>query len=687
MLYQISNGAVAFGDDVILHSIDFEIRNTEKIAIVGRNGCGKTTLLKLISGEVEMEKLDSDESAFIAKAGNPEIGYLKQIAFDDPDVTLEQEVRKCFVKMDERKAELARAAAELEHDYSDEKVARYTAMEEAFKDDGGYYYEKEYEVMIRKFGFSDEERKKPIRDFSGGQQTKIAFIKLLLSKPDILLLDEPTNHLDVTTIEWLEGYLKSYPKAVVVVSHDRMFLDNVVDVVYEIEYGTARRYPGNYTNFIARKKENYDKQMKDHIAQQKEIERLQRMVTRFKGKPTKTSMAQSKQKAIDRMVIIEAPDKYDNKTFHANFQPEKETGNDVLYTSELAIGYDHPLSVVSLDLKRGEKLGILGGNGLGKSTFLKTIVGKIPALSGEYRFGTNVQIGYFDQQMAMYTSNKTVLDDFWDEYPNLTETEARNALGAFLFSGEDVFKNVNMLSGGEKVRLALCKILKTRPNVLVLDEPTNHMDIVGKETLESMLKDYKGTLIFVSHDRYFVKKVATQLLVFEDGTTNLYQFGYEQYQEKLDREAEESKNVYRGNAIFGGAISQNGSSQTGGSQTGSDANRSTSQTAAAGNVGESTNANSAAQAGGMAVSSTGKAYYNPGKERSKIQKKVKKVEEDLAVKEAKLDELKAELMKPEYQSSYSKLTEIQNEIDALEEEILIDIEAWEELSSQLEALG
>ena len=680
MLYQISNGAVAFGDDVILHSIDFEIRNTEKIAIVGRNGCGKTTLLKLISGEVEMEKLDSDESAFIAKAGNPEIGYLKQIAFDDPDVTLEQEVRKCFVKMDERKAELARAAAELEHDYSDEKVARYTAMEEAFKDDGGYYYEKEYEVMIRKFGFSDDERKKPIRDFSGGQQTKIAFIKLLLSKPDILLLDEPTNHLDVTTIEWLEGYLKSYPKAVVVVSHDRMFLDNVVDVVYEIEYGTARRYPGNYTNFIARKKENYDKQMKDHIAQQKEIERLQRMVTRFKGKPTKTAMAQSKQKAIDRMVIIEAPDKYDNKTFHANFQPEKETGNDVLYTSELAIGYDHPLSVVSLDLKRGEKLGILGGNGLGKSTFLKTIVGKIPALSGEYRFGTNVQIGYFDQQMAMYTSNKTVLDDFWDEYPNLTETEARNALGAFLFSGEDVFKNVNMLSGGEKVRLALCKILKTRPNVLVLDEPTNHMDIVGKETLESMLKDYKGTLIFVSHDRYFVKKVATQLLVFEDGTTNLYQFGYEQYQEKLDREAEESKNVYRGNAIFGGAISQNG-----GSQTGSDANRSTSQTAAAGNVGESTNANNAT--GGMAVSSTGKAYYNPGKERSKIQKKVKKAEEDLAVKEAKLDELKAELMKPEYQSSYSKLTEIQNEIDALEEEILIDMEAWEELSSQLEALG
>lgn len=280
MLYQISNGAVAFADDIILHDIYFEIKNTEKIAVVGRNGCGKTTLLKLVSGEVELEKFDGEESS-IAKAGNPEIGYLKQIAFDDPQITLEQEIRKVFEPMIRRKAELEAAAADLANDYSEEKVARYTDMEEAFKNDGGYYFEKEYEVLIRKFGFSEEERKKPLKDFSGGQQTKIAFIKLLLSKPDILLLDEPTNHLDITTIEWLEGYLKNYPKAVVVVSHDRMFLDNIVDVVYEIEYGTAKRYPGNYTNFIARKKENYEKQMKDHLAQQKEIQRLQQMVGSF----------------------------------------------------------------------------------------------------------------------------------------------------------------------------------------------------------------------------------------------------------------------------------------------------------------------------------------------------------------------------------------------------------------------
>ena len=654
MLYQISNGVVAFGDDVILYDIQFEIRNTEKIAVVGRNGCGKTTLLKLIAGEVELDISDDNPNAAISKAGNPEIGYLKQIAFDDPDITLEQEVRKCVEPMIRRKEQLEQLAHELETNHSEEMVARYTTLEEAFREDGGYYFEKEYEVMIRKFGFSEEERRKPIRDFSGGQQTKIAFIKLLLSKPDILLLDEPTNHLDVTTIEWLEGYLKTYPKAVVVVSHDRMFLDNIVDVVYEIEYGTAKRYPGNYTCFTQRKKENYEKQLKDYLAQQKEIARLQSMVDRFKGHPTKVSMARSKQKAIEHMELIERPDRYDNRTFHANFQPLKETGNDVLFVTNLKIGYDRPLSTVNLALKKGDKLGILGGNGLGKSTFLKTIVDKIPALAGEYSYGVNVQIGYFDQQMALYSSNKTVLQDYWDEFPNLTETEVRNALGAFLFTGEDVFKNIDMLSGGEKVRLALCKILKRRPNVLVLDEPTNHMDIVGKETLENMLKAYTGTLIFVSHDRYFVKQVASQLLVFEDGTTNLYRFGYEEYQEKLDRDQAAAADAgYQKVEIFGGAISQNGA---------------------------------AVQTSAAPSAQTARKSYNFGKEKARLEKKVARAEEKLMEKEEELDRLKAELLKPEYQSSYSKLTEIQNAIDEMEEAVLADMEEWESLSSELEEL-
>jgi len=376
-------------------------------------------------------------------------------------------------------------------------------------------------------------------------------------------------------------------------------------------------------------------------------------------------MPRSKQKAIEHMEIIEAPDRYDNRTFHAHFQPEKETGNDVLFVSDLAIGYDVPLSIVNLDLKKGEKLGILGGNGLGKSTFLKTIVDKIPALSGEYKYGVNVQVGYFDQQMAMYQSNKTVLQDYWDEFPTLTETEVRNALGAFLFTGEDVFRNISMLSGGEKVRLALCKILKRKPNVLILDEPTNHMDIVGKETLENMLKEFKGTLIFVSHDRYFVKQVATQLLVFEDGTTNLYKFGYDEYQEKLDREAAAEAGGYKATMDLGGLISNKGAQSVG--------------------VGCSDVSGIAGSALGSA-SAGKKPNVNIGKERSKVEKKVKRAEEELAVKEEKLEELKAELLRPEYQSSYSKLTEIQGQIDALEEEIMADMEVWEELSSQLEAL-
>jgi len=364
-------------------------------------------------------------------------------------------------------------------------------------------------------------------------------------------------------------------------------------------------------------------------------------------------MARSKQKAIEHMEIIEAPDRYDNKTFRATFQPQVETGNDVLTVSELEIGYEQPLSTVTVDLKKGEKLGILGGNGLGKSTFLKTIVDKIPALSGEYKYGVNVQIGYFDQQMAMYQSNKTVLEDYWDEFPNLTETEVRNALGAFLFTGEDVFKNIGMLSGGEKVRLALCKILKRRPNVLILDEPTNHMDIIGKETLETMLKDFKGTLIFVSHDRYFVKQVATQLLVFEDGTTNLYKFGYEEYQEKLERDAATEDGSYKPKMDLGGLISNKGS-------------------------------------GTLNIPSEEtlqkKPNINIGKERSKVEKKVKRAEEELTAKEERLEELKAELLRPEFQSSYSKLTEIQGQIDEMEEEITLAMEEWEDLSTQLETL-
>lgn len=399
---------------------------------------------------------------------------------------------------------------------------------------GGYTYKKEYETAIRKFGFSEEDKQKSLSEFSGGQRTKIALIKLLLSKPDILLLDEPTNHLDVQTIEWLEDYLKSYKKSVVIVSHDRMFLDKIVNVVYEIEYGVTTRYPGNFTDFTRRKRENYEKQLKDHEAQRKEIDRLNRIVERFKYKPTKAAMAFSKMKQIEHMQIIDAPNKYDLKTFHADFQPKDESVKNVFKATDLSVGYspETPLASLNFELFRGEKLGVIGANGTGKSTLLKTLIGKLSPLSGRLSYGLRVQTGYFDQQMAQVTSPKTVLDYFWDEFPGLNQTEARNALGAFQFSGDDVFKTVDNLSGGEKVRLALCKILKRRPNLLILDEPTNHMDIVGKETLENMLSAYEGTLIFVSHDRYFVNKLADRLIVFGQNGAEFLPYGYTEYEEK-----------------------------------------------------------------------------------------------------------------------------------------------------------
>lgn len=639
MLYQISNGAVRFGDTTILENVYFEIRNTEKIAVVGRNGCGKTTLLKLISGEVDLDKRDSDEDIFIAKAGNPEIGYLRQIAFDDPHLTMEKEVRKVFASMEDMKKRLDVMAQELEHNHTEKAVQDYTSLHEHFQLLGGYYYEKEYEVMIQKFGFSQEDKQKPLCEFSGGQQTKIAFIKLLLSKPDILLLDEPTNHLDVEAIEWLESYIKNYPRAVVVVSHDRMFLDNVVDVVYEIEHHTAKRYPGNYSAFMVRKKENYEKQMKDYLAQQKEIDRLNTIVDKFKNKPTKVAMTRSKLKAIEHMDKIEKPEEFDTKSFRAQIQPTVETGNDVLMVKNLEVGYEQVLSSASIDIKKGDKIGILGGNGLGKSTFLKTLVGIIEPLGGEFKYGTNVQIGYFDQQMAQYHSKETVIDDLWAEFPTLTQTEIRNLLGGFLFSGDDVFKTVDMLSGGEKVRLALCKILKRRPNVLILDEPTNHMDIVGKETLEDMLKDYEGTLIFVSHDRYFIKQISNRLLVFERGYTKEYQFGYEQYQEMQKKALEEAMQKKD------------------------------------------------EPSGEKAEPRKDSSYNNPGKEQSRLLKKLKKTEEILEQKEAECEKHKEELLLPQYQSDYVKLGEIQKKIDDLEEEILLCMEEWEELNKQIEELS
>lgn len=514
MNFKITNGSVEYGAETILEEINIEIKEKEKIAIIGRNGAGKSTLLKAIINNDLLTQGTGEEKFNIYKEGNPVIGYLKQMEFEDDQITMIDEILKVYKPITNLEQKIEQIVEKMQTDKSEELAKEYSKAMDRYEFLDGYTYKKEYETAINKFGFSSEDKLKKISEFSGGQRTKIAFIKLLLSKPDILLLDEPTNHLDIETIEWLEQYLKNYSKSVVIVSHDRMFLNKIVNKVYEIEYGVTTAYSGNYTFFEEQKKINYEKQLKDYEYQQKEIKRLNDIVTRFKYKPTKAKMAMSKLKQIERMVKIEAPNKYDLTTFKTNFIIEKQSGKDVLFAKDLEIGYDKTLQKISLNVYRGQKIGIIGENGIGKSTLLKTLVGIIPKISGEFEFGHNVQIGYFDQQMALLDSEKTVLEDFSQEFPNLTTTELRNSLAAFMFYGEDVFKKINMLSGGEKVRLQLCKILKKGPNLLILDEPTNHMDIIGKESLELLLKEYTGTIIFVSHDRFFVNKIADTLLIF-----------------------------------------------------------------------------------------------------------------------------------------------------------------------------
>ena len=652
MLYQIANGCVRFGADTILEHINFEIRNTEKIAVVGRNGCGKTTLLRLIAGEVELSKRDSDEDIFIAKAGKPTIGYLKQVAFEDENITVEEEIRKVFAPVLSLQGKMEQALLEVEREASEENVKRYSALQERFEAMGGYHYDREFDGLFYSFGFRDEDRGRRMAEFSGGQRSKIAFIKLLLSKPDIMLLDEPTNHLDMAAVEWLEQYLKNYNRAVVVVSHDRMFLDNVADVVYEIEYGTAKRYPGNYSHFVETKQADYEKQLKDYTLQQQEIKRLETLVERFKNKPTKVAMTRSKKKAIEHMDKIENPMAADGRTFQKSLKPALESGKEVLSVRNLEVGYDVPLARISFELKRGEKIAVVGDNGTGKSTFLKTLVGRLPALGGEFGFGVNVQTGYFDQESAQYASAKDVLTDFWEEFPDLTQTEARSALGAFLFTQDDVFRQVKLLSGGEKARLALCKIFQRRPNLLILDEPTNHMDIVGKETLENLLKAYEGTVLFVSHDRYFVRRVADKLLELRAEGTAFYPFGYEQYAEERAKRREDSGDqeaAFRILPVRGGESGDRAAVPGGSTST-------------------------------VSEGRGGKNYFNPGKEQAKRERRLAKLEEKIAACERWIAGLKEQWASPELAADYVRLNELQQEIDAAEEELEGLMEEYLELT-------
>ena len=636
MNYKIINGSVSFGADTILEEINLEIKDKDKIAIVGRNGAGKSTLLNSIINNNMLEEGIGEEKFNIYKQGNPNIGYLKQINFENSNLTMLEEILKVYeniIKLEEKVSELANKLQTSSDEYL---IKQYTNSLEKFEMLDGYTYKKEYEIAIKKFGFSEEDKKKKINEFSGGQKTKIAFLKLLLSKPDILLLDEPTNHLDITAIEWLENYLKNYPKAVVIVSHDRMFLDRIVNKVYEIEYGKLTEYTGNYSEFEKQKRNNYEKQLKDYEYQQAEIKRLKAIADRFRYKPTKAKMALSKLKKIEQMVIIEEPNKYNLKTFHANFNIEVESGKMVLTAKNLEIGYDKPIQNVTFELYKGQKLGIIGENGIGKSTLLKTLNGNIQKFGGEFEYGYHVVKGYFDQQMEFLNIENTVFDEISNTFPNLTTTQIRNILGSFLFSGDDVFKKIKVLSGGEKGRLQLCKILKQGPNLLLLDEPTNHMDIVGKESLENILKEYKGTLIFVSHDRYFVNKIADSLLIFEKNKVTYFNGNYEEYTRKrIEQEEKINDQINKKETINSR------------------------------NSGQKENS------------------YFLNKEKSKTKNKISKIEREIEQIESEKKHIEEQMQDEEICTDYLKLKELQENLQKLNEEIENKMEEWESLNCEL----
>lgn len=538
MRIEIINGSVEYDGNTVLSEINFSVSDKEKIALVGRNGSGKTSILKCISGEVPLVSGTGDEKFSFSISGAPKIGYLQQVSLND-ELTLRQEILSAYKDVVGLENKLQKLLDKMSENPSDENVGAYSRAMERFENIGGYLYKKEYLTAVSKFGFSAEDLDKKLSCFSGGQRTKIALMKLLLEKPDVLLLDEPTNHLDIAAVEWLEGYLKNYKNSVVIVSHDRMFLDRIVGVVYEIEYGVTTRYKGNYTAFLAQKQQAYDKALKDAKWKSAEIDRLRKIVEKFRYKATKAAMAQSKLKEIERLGTVETPRRFDTSTFASSFQPEYESVRDALFVKDLVFGYDKPLGEISLAVERGQKIGVIGSNGTGKSTLLKTMTGLIPPLSGDVRFGVKTRVGYFDQTIAATKSELSVLEDFRAEFPELNDGEIRKTLGGFLLSGDDVFKCVKDLSGGEKVRLALSKIFRRRPNFLILDEPTNHMDIIGKETLEKLLMDFSGTVIVVSHDRYLINRVAKSLIVFEKGGVRYFDGTFDEYEEREKETAEE----------------------------------------------------------------------------------------------------------------------------------------------------
>lgn len=616
MKISISQAFKSFGSQVVFENMNFEIKDKEKIALIGRNGSGKTTLLNVLSNQ---EYLDQGNRHV---ANNLQIGFLEQISIDNPQQTIDQWVQTLFVEItdiEQQIKQLSQQAAQQEP----VALKQLGDLMDRFEQLGGYHLETEINTLLTKFGFSIADRQRSIEELSGGERTRLAFVMVLAQKPDILLLDEPTNHLDISTIEWLEGYLKRYNAAVVVTSHDRLFLDRVCDTVVELENQQAYRFNGNYSMYIKDKEVRQSRQITAYSQQQKEIQRLQALIDKYRAKASKASFAKSKQKYLDRMDKVDQPDK-DIRPFVARFVPKVKGGKQVLTLDHSVVGYDQPLFELSLNLKRGQRLAIIGPNGCGKSALLKSIVGNIDFLGGEMLWGHQIEVGYFQQDLQQFTGNLTVLDEVWNTYPDLTQTEVRTVLGNAQFKADDVFKKVDILSGGEKVRLLLAKLMLQQANFLVLDEPTNHLDIESKEALEKSLQEFSGTVLFVSHDRYFIQTVADGILRIDDqGQVKLELFDLEKaFDSSTTTKETEEKSINK--------------------------------------------------------------HVIASQNRRRNQRELKQVLEQLKTAEEQIECLRELRFEPEYYHDYVKMEELNQQIDDVNNEIAHLIEKWEELEEILQ---
>ncbi|EDN8757775.1 ATP-binding cassette domain-containing protein [Listeria monocytogenes] len=649
ILLQVQQISKFFGAEVILDNIKLEVKTGDRIALVGRNGAGKSTLLKIIAGKM------SYDGGTISKPKSVEIGYLAQNTGLESSKTIWDEMLSVFdslrrMEADLRKMELRLGEPELYNDPEKYQalMTDYDTLQHTFKESGGYTYEAEIRSVLNGLRFYPEDYEVEIASLSGGQKTRLALAKLLLAKQDILVLDEPTNHLDIETLAWLETYLQNYHGSLLIVSHDRYFLDKVVNQVYEISRTKIDHYKGNYSSFVNQKQAKLEQMWKEFDKQQKQIAKLEDFVARNIVRASTTKRAQSRRKQLEKMDVLGRP-QGDEKAAHFGFQFEKQTGKDVLMVDQLSIGYAKDKRIASnltFEMKRQDSLALVGPNGIGKSTLLKTLIRDIPALSGEFHFGAGVKIGYYDQEQAKLTSNKTVLMELWDDYPELNEVNVRTTLGNFLFSDDDVLKNVQSLSGGEKARLALAKLTLLEANVLILDEPTNHLDIESKEVLEAALIDFEGTILFVSHDRYFINRIASKIVELAPEKATVFLGDYDYYQEKLAEEKELAR-------LDAEDLRKKGEQVE-------------------------------------ATSSVRKLNYQEEKEQQKLlrqrKRKLEEVEKSMEATDEKIAELELQLTNPEVFQDHEKALEITQELDAVKADGEKLMEEWEQISEELESM-